>query len=184
MSGRIGGLRVVGFHARCGTALGGNMIDTDILDLLMGDQWHPDLHPFCLYCGYDLTGSVSNRCPECGRAFSRRELEKAAYKLKAEIRQLDSINEVLQVALVLGIVGMAVVVPTVVLKWTGPWGAVLGKLFGVACGVAAFFTGLTVVRLLKVPPWARRKLKTPVDYGKAYGAVFLGIATVALVIVL
>ena len=23
----------------------------------------------CLGCRYDLTGNVSNRCPECGRAF-------------------------------------------------------------------------------------------------------------------
>jgi hypothetical protein len=24
----------------------------------------------CLCCGYDLTGNVSGRCPECGRAIS------------------------------------------------------------------------------------------------------------------
>jgi hypothetical protein len=24
--------------------------------------------PVCLCCGYDLTGNISGRCPECGRA--------------------------------------------------------------------------------------------------------------------
>ena len=43
--------------------------------------WWPDLRArwygwrlgpnHCLECGYDLTGNVSGRCPECGRVFKR-----------------------------------------------------------------------------------------------------------------
>lgn len=27
------------------------------------------MHPICGNCGYDLSGSEANRCPECGRLF-------------------------------------------------------------------------------------------------------------------
>jgi len=30
------------------------------------DRRYPRGH--CQYCGYDLTGNVSGRCPECGKA--------------------------------------------------------------------------------------------------------------------
>lgn len=31
---------------------------------------------FCPTCGYNLTGLVKDRCPECGKAFDRAELER------------------------------------------------------------------------------------------------------------
>jgi hypothetical protein len=31
---------------------------------------------FCLKCGYDLTGNVSGRCPECGREIADRRRSK------------------------------------------------------------------------------------------------------------
>ncbi len=160
------------------------MIDTHILDLLMGGDWHPDLHPFCLHCGYDLTGSVSDRCPECGHAFSRKEIEREAYALKTQLRQLDTVNDCVRIGFRLGVIGSALVVPTVLFKWTGWWGAALGSVAGIVCGVAAFFLGLTVLRLARLPAWARQRLPTPVNYGMAYGAVFLGVILVALVVCL
>jgi len=37
------------------------------------DRARPPGH--CVRCGYDLTGNVSGRCPECGTAFKREEKE-------------------------------------------------------------------------------------------------------------
>ena len=33
------------------------------------EELAPDIEQFfCIYCGYDLTGNTSGRCPECGEA--------------------------------------------------------------------------------------------------------------------
>ncbi len=45
---------------------------------------HPPMSPFCIKCGYDLTGNESGMCPECGSKISRRareQLRKAARNL-------------------------------------------------------------------------------------------------------
>lgn len=43
--------------------------------LFFGGKWLvdkviPGNHPYCPECAYDLTGAVSERCPECGTPFS------------------------------------------------------------------------------------------------------------------
>ena len=85
------------------------MIDTHILELLAGDEWRADLHPFCLHCGYDLRGSVSDRCPECGTAFNRKELEREAYALKNRLRQLETVHDWIGVGMRIAVAGAVVV---------------------------------------------------------------------------
>jgi len=43
--------------------------------LFLGGEWIvnkviPSNRPYCHECGYDLTGAVENRCPECGTPFA------------------------------------------------------------------------------------------------------------------
>jgi hypothetical protein len=34
-------------------------------------EWHRKRNGLCLYCGYNLTGNQSGRCPECGMRITR-----------------------------------------------------------------------------------------------------------------
>lgn len=41
------------------------------LGLRLRTRWHRNRHGLCRNCGYNQTGNVSGRCPECGEAITR-----------------------------------------------------------------------------------------------------------------
>lgn len=157
-------------------------IDTHILDLLMGNEWDPNIQPFCLHCGYDLTGSVSDRCPECGMAFSHREVVREAYALKTKIRQLMTIDHWIKAGFYVGIAGAVPVLAFVLFKLAGAGGALelFSRIIGVMCGVPSICMGLSVLRILQLPPWAREKLAERISLPKAYLAATLGLVQIAI----
>ncbi|RJP34806.1 MAG: hypothetical protein C4547_10385 [Phycisphaerales bacterium] len=161
------------------------MIDPHELDVMLGGAWHPDLHPLCTRCGYDLTGSVSDRCPECGGSFSRRQIEREAYALKNRIRQLDFVPGVIDAGMWVCAVGAVLSVPVIVFNaWLGVALPFLARGLAWGCGCTGFLMAMSCLQALRIPPWARSKLKTPIDFRRAVMAMMLGggqIATAILV---
>jgi hypothetical protein len=62
------------------SALAGGALQTIFgLYLFFGGKWIvnlaiPSNRPYCHECGYDLTGAVENRCPECDTPFQPRDV--------------------------------------------------------------------------------------------------------------
>jgi len=112
--------------------------------------------------------------------YSRKEIVRQAYALKNQLRQLALVNDWVRVGFFIAIAGVVLVLPGVLFKLFGPAGVgvFFGRIFGVLCGLPAFFMGLSVVRVARLPAWARRKLPTQINYGMAYVAVFIGVTLV------
>ncbi len=152
------------------------MIDTHHLELMMGRDWRGELPPVCLECGYDLTGCVSDRCPECGIYFSRRELAEFINNLKLELRVLRSINDWIKTGFWLGSVALA----CLLLGWTFGrlWAPLLTPIIRVfACLFAfpAFCLSLSVLRILRLPAWSRQWISVPVRYELAFCAMLFSL---------
>ena len=60
------------------------------LEHMAGCDKPDDVAPFCLTCGYNLTGVVSARCPECGHYFDFKEWQKQVAELKSQIRDVEN----------------------------------------------------------------------------------------------
>jgi len=152
------------------------MIDTQELDIMMGTDWREVLPPVCLECGYDLTGCVSDRCPECGIYFSRRELAAYINNLKLELRVLRSVNDWVKGGFWIAVAAMGILL----LGWTFGrlWSLpIIGLSRVMACLLAfpAFCLSLSVLRILRLPVWSREWLAVPVRYELAFSAVLMSL---------
>jgi len=112
----------------------------------------PLFPPFCLVCGYDLRGSPSGRCPECGRGFIKGEWKKELVKLKRAANELRDANEWAERAVVIAIVAAVAGVLGAVLSGTC-FGLFL-KVVGVIGGATAALLGAAVFRADRLPEWA------------------------------
>lgn len=137
--------------------------------------------PFCTGCGYDLTGAVSDRCPECGKVFIRKEWQQCAAQLKQQLRELQEAGQWVRIGL-----------------WTVGGGAVVAfaglfardgclkiVLHGVA-GISAFVgisLALNLFRTGRLPPWVRDQMGVLRRYSvPAVVTIILGVGVLALAI--
>ena len=145
------------------------------LERLLGDEWNEVLPPICLDCGYDLTGLPSNRCPECGNIFVRGEVKQQARYMRNQLRQLRNCNELLRFGWYLGLSAAGAMV---VLGFLGglvdPGFRSVGGLFGLLGGFPTIALGLQVMRIMKLPAWARERMENPPDVYKGVALAILG----------
>jgi hypothetical protein len=147
------------------------------IDRMMGDPWRFVIPPTCLQCGYDLSGTGGNRCPECGIVYVRQVVEENARRTQAEIRRLKNMNDLVRAGFkVVLFGGVALAIGVLRAKHTPSLGEV-ARMVGVLCGVLGVFLGLNVLRVKRLPHWA-------VDYLPEQPNYLLGSITAVLAVIL
>ena len=127
-------------------------IETDELDRLVEGGRPSPFPPFCVACGYSLTGAVSERCPECGNLFNAKEWRQRAAELAQRSKQIGEANAWAARGLKIAIGGMVIVL--IDLAVGNSWAGELLTKAALIGGVAALFLGLSVFRVGRLPVWA------------------------------
>lgn len=137
--------------------------------------------PFCVSCGYNLTGAVSQRCPECGCHFVGGEWRDKVEEINRRLYETRRVHEWLRPAL--GIAAVSVTIAALTNFFRGSSFGMLLRVLALMGGVTGTFLGLGVFRVGRLPDWALAQLKEPPKYAVAAGAILLGLLAVGLAIV-
>ena len=153
-------------------------IDQDYLDRMV-DRGDPGpIAPFCANCGYNMTGAVSNRCPECGHVFDPVEWKQRAQAFKQQMTEAREAAEWARYALLLGL-GTLVVALICQVVPLGCFAALI-RIGTLIAGVAATLLGLGVFRVQRPPAQVAEESPLSSGYLQAVGAIILGVAGVML----
>ena len=154
------------------------MIDTHTLDRMLGDDWRHYLPPVCMDCGYNLAGSVSDRCPECGVTVSRRQMERYVSNLKIELRLLEHVGYWVQAGVVLAAVAISVLgLGFVLAQAYGPTFLDVARVVSCLLAFPAFWMGLSIIRIYRLPAWARDWVSIEPPVGRSMLAIALSLIT-------
>lgn len=155
------------------------------LERLLGDEWNEVLPPICLECGYDLTGLPDNRCPECGNIFIRGEVRRQARDMRNQLRQLRTCNDMIRLGWSIGLgTGGLVGVLALLAALVDPGFWAMGKIFGLLGGFPTVAMGMQVVRVLRLPVWAREQVNDCPDVYKGVAVAMLGVGLLLTAVLL
>lgn len=154
-------------------------IETSELDRLPQSRKPGSIPPFCVGCGYNLAGSVSPRCPECGRTFVLREWQQKAAEVLRQIEQIKDANEWLKRGCLIAICGLGLTIFRVLVA--GACVADVLRAISGLCGVGAVFLGLAVFRVERPPAWAAESIAPQPKYDLGGVLITLGVAAGASV---
>ncbi len=153
-------------------------IDPNYLDRMV-DRGDPGpISPFCANCGYNMTGAVSDRCPECGHVFDPMEWKQRAQAFKQQISEAREAAEWARHALLLGL-GTLVVALICFVVPLGCFAALI-RIATLIAGVAAALLGLGVFRVRRPPAQVTEESALSSGYMLAVGAIALGVADIVL----
>ena len=107
-------------------------------------------HPLCAFCGYDLFGGVSDRCPECGNEIDAVAMREQSDEVKAQLHEFEEAIRLVPLAWKLVVLGgflFLIRVPPILSP--GPYW--LARCLGFLCGFVAVFLRLGVIRSGRLP---------------------------------
>jgi len=153
----------------------------------MSQNWHYQIEeplgadcgdlkaPRCPKCGYDLRGSSTGRCAECGYRPTKLELREASAATTRQMFELEDLHFKLRVGCWLGGLGAMGIAFS---RWIGLGG--LGMIIGVICGVGMLGCGLQVFRVKRLPAEVRAQVSSENDCIKGAILSVLGLAMIVL----
>ncbi|HNQ22220.1 MAG TPA: hypothetical protein PKK06_03915 [Phycisphaerae bacterium] len=155
-------------------------LNPDQLDRMLGTEWHSPLPPVCPRCDYNLTGSVTNRCPECGYIFQQRELRRSDSNLRAQLLALRDTEEWGRLGFKLALVGVVLTVTGFgMTAMAGGMASAVGRVAAIACGLPSFFLGLGAIRVFRLPAWCREEAGVQTSPARAAATVLLALGLIA-----
>lgn len=158
-------------------------MDERYLNQMVGTRLHMGVEPFCLHCGYDMRGTPSGRCPECGAVFERKRWERNVDEILFKVNEADEAAAL--VPLSLAIIAFAVIVRLGALLFAdagGVWMS-LARFCGAACGAFALLLLTGLKRHPNLPEWAQAKRTIRASPMQVIAAIFLGFVLIASAIV-
>ncbi|MEK6676332.1 MAG: hypothetical protein AABZ47_11845 [Planctomycetota bacterium] len=157
-----------------------HMVGDDLLD----PKKHRDVPPLCLKCGYNLTGAISTRCPECGYTINRKRLRQEVIDLKFRAKTLKGIKEWSQAGFAVALLAAILSLVRILLPSTSA-GLLLNTIFRFACivcGLIGVSLGASVLRVLRLPSWLREQESLEPNYLLVIGAICFGGGSIACAI--
>jgi len=124
---------------------------------MAGIQRHGGSEPFCLYCGYDMRGTPSGRCPECGAVFERKHWERSVDEILQKVTEAEDAATMVPVALIVLGFGLVMRLATLFLGGVGSIWNTAGKLGGAACGMLGLLLLVALIRHRNLPEWAKAR---------------------------
>jgi len=153
------------------------------LDRMMGDPWRMELPPTCPRCGFNLSGTDGNRCPECGITYVRSVITNHARQMQAELRRMSNMNDLAGMGLKVVLAGGAVLTLGIIrAKYTPSLGEV-SRLIGVVSGVFGLSLGLNVFRIKRFPLWVMEYIPKAPNFPLAVLTGVLGVLLITFSIV-
>ncbi len=153
-------------------------IDHIELERLTGGPTDTAIPPFCVACGYNLTGLLSDRCPECGTVFVAAEWRVEAARINRLAARIRDANEWVHNGS--KVVAAGVVLLVVILLVRGSWAEAFARIAAAICGTSATFLGIGVFRVKRLPLWAYERLAPSPAYAYAVGICVSGAIIVVL----
>ena len=152
-------------------------IQLDELERLIGEPHVGPIPPFCSDCGYNLTGAVSHRCPECGNSFSTKEWKRQAWETLRRVQEIKEANDWARWGTWIALGGAGSLLVCLLARGV----CIVGPLL--VCAALAGFTGMVlglgVFRIPRLPSWTADDFAPPRNYAFALAAMFVGAGVAA-----
>jgi hypothetical protein len=142
------------------------------LERMIGNPRPGPIPPFCVNCGYNLTGAVSPRCPECGAYFSPKEWKVKAREALQRVQDIKDANQWARWGMWITAGGAGLLL--IGLLMPGSCLALFGLVPAMLAGLMGLSMGIGVLRVPPLPHWVSDELAPQRDYPLALSGMILG----------